>query len=134
MWVILLVLIFLYAVCMIGTPQKKKKRLHYRIYGHGEIKCLFVVGFGTNHSWWDRQVEFIQNNEEMAAKYTVCFFDNAGTGESEAQSFGWRYSIQSMAKDAFDLVHYDLKWDEFHLIGQSMGGLIVQVRYILIKS
>jgi len=34
--------------------------------------------------------------------------------------------MKEMAQDALDLVYETLNWEEFHIIGQSMGGIIVQ--------
>lgn len=104
---------------------------------------LFVVGLASNYLYWLPQVQYIEQAEENAQEYTVCVFDNRGrqvvllmharfsilkthccSGKSTTPK-GWRISVDTMARDTIALVEH-LGWDTFHLVGQSMGGLIAQ--------
>jgi len=49
--------------------------------------------------------------------------DNAGTGGSYVPESIWFHSIETMVRDVISLTKY-LKWDAFHVVGVSMGGMI----------
>jgi hypothetical protein len=52
--------------------------LHYDVYGEGPEKVLFIMGYATTRSSWERQVEFF--GKKHGDKYQVCIYDNRGMG------------------------------------------------------
>jgi hypothetical protein len=52
--------------------------IHYDLFGQGPEKVLFIMGFATNRSSWERQVDFFGN--QHGDKYQVCIYDNRGMG------------------------------------------------------
>lgn len=82
------------------------------------------MGLGTPKMAWQRQVK--RFGHDQASKYSCLIFDNRGMGGSDKPLL--RYSTSEMAKDVFDLLD-QLRWTskrQLHLIGVSMGGMIVQ--------
>ena len=53
--------------------------------------------------------------------FTYAFMDYRGYGKSKAMTGD--YSMKEIAADALGLVN-ELGWDQFHLIGHSMGGKV----------
>lgn len=58
--------------------EKEAVTLHYELHGDGEQKVLFIMGFATNRSSWERQVEYF--GKQHGDKYQVCIYDNRGMG------------------------------------------------------
>jgi hypothetical protein len=93
--------------------------LHYRLFGTGESKVLFVMGFATSCAAWIPQIEYF--SEHHPTDYEMCVFDNRGIGRSSTPQ--GRYTTSLLAQDALNLANY-LGWKQFHLVGISMGGMI----------
>jgi len=91
--------------------------LYYELHGTGPIKILLINGFMTSCASWTPQIRFFK----QYAEFEVCILDNRGYGLSSVPSS--HYATSDMAMDAIELVDH-LKWDLFHLIGLSMGGMI----------
>ncbi|KAI8848783.1 Alpha/Beta hydrolase protein [Chytridium lagenaria] len=81
--------------------------------------ALYFPGFGNICHQWDLQVDYFS----AISDYSVCIFDNRGSGLSSSPK--GRYKTSEMAMDAQDLVN-QLGWEKFHLVGLSMGGMIAQ--------
>lgn len=82
------------------------------------------MGLGAFKWFWQRQTKDF--GHDQASKYFCLIFDNRGMGESDKPLL--RYSTSEMAKDAFEVVDL-LGWTtekQLHVIGVSMGGMIVQ--------
>jgi pimeloyl-ACP methyl ester carboxylesterase len=104
------------------TPSQYK--LHYEVFGNGPIHIVYVVGFATNWKWWSENVIHLEPADYDLSKYSIVVFDNRASGMSfTPRGFA---TPRLMAEDAWDLIMNELKWSKVHLIGQSMGGLIVQ--------
>jgi 3-oxoadipate enol-lactonase len=92
--------------------------INYRDQGEGPRTILFVNGLGDDLDTWSAQVPAF-----LAAGYRVVRFDNRGVGLSSTPP--GPYTTRMFADDAKALVdHLGLK--DFHLLGISMGGMIVQ--------
>lgn len=92
--------------------------IHYELYGEGDIKVLFIMGYLTSKKAWDEQVAFFKDPKHSTE---ICTFDNRGMGFS-SQAPG-NCTIGLMARDALKLVDF-LGWDGVHVVGISMGGMI----------
>eukprot|EP01112_Ceratiomyxa_fruticulosa_P019443 TRINITY_DN635_c0_g1_i6.p1 TRINITY_DN635_c0_g1~~TRINITY_DN635_c0_g1_i6.p1 ORF type:complete len:302 (-),score=59.76 TRINITY_DN635_c0_g1_i6:224-1129(-) len=82
-------------------------------------KVLFVMGLNASHRQWDFQFEYFSSLPD----YQVLVFDNRGAGFSDIPEPP--YTMTQMVNDVIDLAN-ELHWEKFHLIGCSMGGMIVQ--------
>lgn len=97
--------------------------IYYEVYGKGEPLVLFM-GLGGNIAMWD--IELIQ---ALARRFEVIVFDNRGTGRSDKPEM--EYTIAMFANDAAALFDA-LGVESAHILGASMGGMIVQefaIRY-----
>jgi pimeloyl-ACP methyl ester carboxylesterase len=112
--------------------------LCYQTFGdHADEALLLVMGLGGPMTWWD--ADFCRMLADRG--FFVIRYDNRDTGRSTkvsgrinrrkiAASFmGLKpqtpYSMQDMADDGFALLDH-LEVDTAHLVGISMGGMIVQ--------
>eukprot|EP00127_Corallochytrium_limacisporum_P000498 Clim_evm27s14 gene=Clim_evmTU27s14 len=95
-------------------------RLRYWTKGTGQTKVLFIMGFGMMKEAWRAQWEFFARK---STEFQICIFDNRGVGESG--TWGLDFTMDDMARDAFQLTQY-LGWKTFHVVGVSMGGMISQ--------
>src|ERR1700730_2573469 len=92
--------------------------IHYRLAGHGEETIVLVNGLADDLETWAYQEDAL-----TAAGYRLLLFDNRGIGKTSRP--GGPYSSRMMADDAKALVD-QLGISRFHLVGVSMGGMIVQ--------
>ena len=121
------------------------KTIFYEQFGSdGDEPILLTMGLGTQCLAWNE--DFI--SLLVAKKYRVIRFDNRDVGLSSkydelgSPNLVWKivrkkfleffigppkgvYSIGDMADDAFDLMDH-LKIESAHIVGASMGGMIVQ--------
>lgn len=93
--------------------------LYFEIYGTSEMKhrIIFIQGMNAGIGGWLPQIEYFKD------KAQVCVFYNRGIGKSSP--YNGLHSTQLFAQDSKKLIDY-LKWDNFHLVGISMGGMIIQ--------
>src|SRR3954453_17255810 len=118
-------------------------RICYQTFGDpSEDPLLLVMGLGGPMTWW--RPEFCQ--ALVRAGFFVVRYDNRDTGRSSrsrgrvsrrmlVQSFLGRgprppYTLDDMAGDAFGLLDH-LGIDSAHVVGVSMGGVIVQTMALL---
>jgi 3-oxoadipate enol-lactonase len=92
--------------------------LNYRLEGDGEETIVLVNGLADDLQTWEYQVQ-----DFLAAGYRVLRFDNRGVGASSKPA--GPYSSRMLADDAKALADF-LGITGFHLLGVSMGGMIVQ--------
>jgi pimeloyl-ACP methyl ester carboxylesterase len=92
--------------------------IYYEVHGSGTHKLLLIMGFATSGQAWRHTVDYFVNNHE---EYEICIFDNRGTGRSSTPKSN--YSTSQMAADAHKLLLH-LCWDDVHVVGISMGGMI----------
>ncbi|MCB9604202.1 MAG: alpha/beta hydrolase [Sandaracinus sp.] len=81
-------------------------------------RILFVMGFGMRGDVWRPQIEGLRSDHRVA------WFDHRGVGESPR---GDRrvWTMKDMADDAVGVLDA-LGWDDAHLVGVSMGGMVAQ--------
>ncbi len=92
--------------------------LNYRLEGDGEETIVLVNGLADDLETWAYQAD-----DFIASGFRVLRFDNRGIGAS-SKPVG-PYSSRMLADDAKALVDH-LGITDFHLMGISMGGMIVQ--------
>ena len=88
----------------------------YEILGEGE-PLLLVHGLGTKKETWIAQFK------PFSEHFKVIRFDNRGAGKSDRPK--GEYSMEMFADDIANLMEY-LNFDKAHIIGWSLGGMIVQ--------
>ena len=81
-------------------------------------RILFVMGFGMRGDVWRPQIEGLRG------EHRVAWFDHRGVGESPR---GTRrvWTMKDMAEDALGVLDA-LGWEDAHLVGVSMGGMVAQ--------
>lgn len=112
-------------------------RLCYRATGDtGGSAIIMVAGLGQQLTVWPRAIV----DGLTRAGHLVITLDNRDVGRSSRSGLPapakWRllldqplpgaYSLEDMACDVVELAD-SLQLDHFHLVGQSMGGMIAQV-------
>ena len=124
------------------APVAPDVQLCYQTFGSSDGEpLLLVMGLGGPMNWWDSELCTML----AEAGFHVVRFDNRDTGRSSrlpgrvnrtqlVRSFLGRgglppYTLDDMADDAFGLMDH-LGWDSAHVVGVSMGGMIVQTMAI----
>jgi len=92
--------------------------VHYRIAGDGPETIVCVNGLADDLETWA-----FQEADLTGAGYRLLMFDNRGIGQTSKPA--GPYSSRLLADDAKALVDH-LGITGFHLLGVSMGGMIVQ--------
>jgi pimeloyl-ACP methyl ester carboxylesterase len=93
-------------------------RIRYACEGVEGAPCVLLIqGVGVAGEGWRPQVEGLRD------RYRLVSFDNRGMGESELR--GGAVSIEEMAADAWAVADA-AGLERVHLVGHSMGGVIVQ--------
>lgn len=90
--------------------------LHYDVAGDGP-PVLLIMGFGMRGVGWSPLTE------RLLPDHRVAWFDNRGVGESGRTTRGW--TMGEFSADAVALMD-ELGWDDAHVVGVSMGGMIAQ--------
>ena len=124
------------------APVAPGVQLCYQTFGSPDGEPLvLVMGLGGPMNWWDPELCTML----AEAGFHVVRFDNRDTGRSSrlsgrvtrsqlVRSFLGRggrppYTLDDMADDVFGLMDH-LGWDSAHVVGVSMGGMIVQTMAI----
>lgn len=124
------------------APVSPGIELCYQTFGDPDDEpLLLVMGLGGPMNWWDPDLCRL-----LAAQgFYVIRYDNRDTGRSSrvvgrvkrstlVRAFAGRrvrapYSMRDMAEDAFGLMDH-LGLESAHVVGVSMGGMIVQTMAI----
>jgi pimeloyl-ACP methyl ester carboxylesterase len=124
------------------APVSPGVELCYQTFGNPDDEpLLLVMGLGGPMTWWDPEL----CTSLAEAGFFVVRYDNRDTGRSSrlegrvtrralVRSFHGRggnppYTLDDMAGDAFGLMDH-LGWSSAHIVGVSMGGMIVQTMAI----
>lgn len=93
--------------------------LPWQMWGAEGVRLLLVNGLGSPMVSYE--VGFLE--QLVTAGFQVVRFDNRDAGK--ASRCDAPYSVSDMAADAVAVLD-DVGWDQAHVFGQSMGGMIVQ--------
>src|ERR1700759_409163 len=96
------------------------RRLFYERSGNdgGGEPLLLIQGMSGTHLAWGGPLM-----EELDADFDVVVFDHRGIGRSDPVSDP--FTIADLARDAVGLLD-QLGWDDAHVMGISMGGMVAQ--------
>ena len=104
----------------------KSPLIAYKTYGKGPEKVMVL------HSWLDDASSFdLVKPYWDKQKYTFVFVELRGYGKSK--KIKGEYSSTEASNDVFKLAD-KLDWDQFHVVGHSMSGMIVQRIALLDKQ
>jgi 3-oxoadipate enol-lactonase len=93
------------------------RRLFHQRRGAGEPLLLIMGMSGTHLSWGEPFLGDLERDFDVVA------YDHRGIGRSDPESQA--FSIADLAEDAAGILDA-LGWDEAHVLGISMGGMIAQ--------
>src|SRR5262245_27915363 len=96
------------------TLEHNDCTLAYDVRGDGPA-VLFIQGVGVHGDGWKPQTD------ALSARARCLYFDNRGMGRSLPVPAA--VTVEEMADDARALVDAE-KWDKFHVVGHSLGGLV----------
>jgi 3-oxoadipate enol-lactonase len=105
-----------------STAQVNGISINYKLEGDGPETVVLVNGLADDLESWGYQTPAL-----LEAGFRVLSFDNRGIGESDKPD--GPYTTTLFAQDTKALVD-SLGISDFHLVGVSMGGMIVQ-EYVL---
>ena len=91
-------------------------RVYYERQGEGP-PLLLIMGTGLGHSCWNAQVE------ALSGRFECIYFDNRGTGKTEADE--GTDTVSAMAEDTAALMQA-LDIERAHVSGLSLGSCIAQ--------
>ncbi|KAI8610882.1 Alpha/Beta hydrolase protein [Chytriomyces sp. MP71] len=94
--------------------------MYYEVHGSGPNRIVLIGGYGNICHQWDLQVGFFMRQPDL---FSVCIPDNRGGGLSSSPK--GRYTTPEMAMDVKELMDH-IKWNRFHVVGLSLGGMIAQ--------
>lgn len=97
--------------------ERPGAELFYEQAGSDGTPVLLLMGFGMPGRMWAGQVSALKHHHRVA------WLDNRGSGDTKARA--GLYSTSLMANDAAALLDR-LGWDQAHVVGVSMGGMIAQ--------
>jgi pimeloyl-ACP methyl ester carboxylesterase len=94
-------------------------RLYYEVHGDSGEPLVLVHGYTGDISDWRHQFP------EFSKTHRVLAMDMRGHGRSEAPADRSSYTMEQMADDVEALVDH-VGLEQYHLLGHSMGGGVVQ--------
>ncbi|KAJ2775396.1 hypothetical protein IWQ57_000451 [Coemansia nantahalensis] len=104
----------------VGRRRVEKCELYYEVFGSGPRRLFLIMGMVGSTMIWRLQTRYFA----YLGDYTVCVFDNRGSGRSTITP--GPYKISQMAKDALKVLDH-LGWHtDVHVAGISLGGMIAQ--------
>jgi pimeloyl-ACP methyl ester carboxylesterase len=94
-------------------------RLNYELHGESGPPLVLVHGYTGDITDWRHQLP------AFSPSYRTLIIDLRGHGKSEAPTDRAAYTIDQFADDVEALVD-EIGFPQYHLLGHSMGGAIVQ--------
>lgn len=100
------------------SESQKEPILGHIVYGQGSERVLAFHDWMGDAANYEPLLPYLDTDS-----YTFVFADTRGYGTS--QHLKGIYTLEEVAADAFRLVD-KLGWQDFHVIGHSMTGMVVQ--------
>ncbi len=100
------------------TSNTTRHTIWYDTAGTQGSPVLLIMGLTMRGEAWRFQIQ------EFAREHRVAWFDHAGVGQSGATVVR-DLSMRHMALDALGVMD-SAGWDQAHIVGISMGGMIAQ--------
>ena len=91
---------------------------YYQINGTGDTLLVLHGGPGLSHKYLKPQLDSL-----LAAKFTLLYYDQRGSGWSDGEKDTARLSIETYVKD-LEQVRKHFGLDKVNLLGHSFGGLL----------
>ncbi|MDD5332283.1 MAG: alpha/beta hydrolase [Rhodoferax sp.] len=88
------------------------------VSGYGPVRLLVLHGWLSDKGVYDVVAPWFEQ-----ARYSIAQMDFRGYGRS--RNLHGNYEIDEIADDALALAS-ELGWPEFHVLGHSMGGMVLQ--------
>lgn len=101
-----------------SSENQSMEFIAHKQIGSGKEKVLVMHSWTTDSKSYDYMLPYLNTDD-----FTYVFVDLRGYGGSKEMQ--GTYSVEEAGSDTIKLVDF-LSWDEFHLIGHSMSGMIVQ--------
>ncbi len=98
------------------TADVNNIKIAYEIYGDGE-PLILIHGYSYNKSAWIVQID------DLSKHFKIIALDVRGSGESSHPEE--QFTIDNLVEDLKGLMDF-LKIEKAHLMGWSMGGMIIQ--------
>ncbi len=113
-------------VPLVTCPHDSAIQINYETFGFDDGPALLLVnGLGSQLNGWPE--EFCQGLVDRG--FFVVRFDNRDVGLSSRTDEASTYTLTDMAADALTVLD-DLDIAKAHIVGMSMGGMIVQTMAI----
>jgi pimeloyl-ACP methyl ester carboxylesterase len=90
----------------------------HKVIGGGPAKVVAIHGWFADHRAYAPMFDILDTE-----RFSYAFFDMRGYGNSRDVTGG--FTIAEVAQDAIAVAD-KLGWDEFHIVGHSMGGKAAQ--------
>lgn len=100
-----------------NTLNSPQGEVHYWVSGEGEQVILFTHGVTMDHGLFQYQVEY------FSGRYKVICWDVPAHGLSRPYQ---GFSLKSSARELVNILDQE-GIQQAHLVGQSMGGYIIQI-------
>ncbi|WP_138379656.1 alpha/beta fold hydrolase [Luteithermobacter gelatinilyticus] len=96
----------------------EQKLVGHTVFGSGPEKVIVLHGWWGDHSAYANIFPYLDTDT-----FSYVFMDYRGYGKS--RSMTGEHSIKEIAQDVLALADH-LGWPKFHVMGHSMGGMVVQ--------
>lgn len=98
--------------------NKNMQTLGYKLFGSGKEKVLVLHNWFCDSSSYDPLLPYLDTE-----KFTYALVDLRGYGLSK--ELPGEHSVKEASRDAIAVVD-SLSWEQFHIVGHSMSGMIAQ--------
>ena len=96
---------------------ESRPRLSYRVSGTSGPRLLLIMGYGMRGIVWRAQIDGLE------ADHQVLTYDHPGLGQSDSAEA--RPTMRHLGRHPLRILD-ELGWEDVHLVGVSMGGMIAQ--------